>query len=103
GREAGQMRPCFAPVGGLLILLILAVPFFSMRLGIADSGNDPTKMTTRRSYDLLSQGFGPGFNGPLLIAREAKASDRPTAERLHAAIVADPGVAQVSPVIQSPK
>jgi RND superfamily putative drug exporter len=98
-----QRRPWAAAVGGLLILLFLAVPFFSLRLGVADAGNDPTKLTTRRAYDLLSQGFGPGFNGPLLIAGDAKASDRPTAERLRAAINADPGVAQVSPVIQSPK
>jgi putative drug exporter of the RND superfamily len=98
-----QGRAWPAAIGGLVILAILAVPFFSMRLGIADSGNDPTKMTTRRAYDLLSQGFGPGVNGPLLVAGDAKASDRPTAERLRAAIAADPGVAQVSPVIQSPK
>ena len=83
--------------------VVLAVPFFSMRLGVADAGNDPTKLTTRRAYDLLSQGFGPGINGPLLVAGDAKASDRPTAERLRAAIKADPDVAQVSPVIQSPK
>ena len=54
----------------LLILLVLAIPFVSLRLGVADAGNDPTKFTTRRAYDLLSQGFGPGFNGPLLLASD---------------------------------
>ncbi|HTL87674.1 MAG TPA: MMPL family transporter [Acidimicrobiia bacterium] len=98
-----QKRPWVAAVGGLLILLVLAVPFFSMRLGIADSGNDPTKMTTRRSYDLLSEGFGPGINGPLLIAGDAKPSDLPTVNELHDAIAKDPDVFQVSPVIRSPK
>src|SRR5205823_7705640 len=49
------------------------------------------------------QGFGPGINGPLLIVGDAKASDRPTVERLHAAIEKDPDVFQVSPVIPSPK
>jgi RND superfamily putative drug exporter len=98
-----QGRAWPAAIGGLLILLFLAVPFFSMRLGIADSGNDPTKMTTRRAYDLLSQGFGPGVNGPLLIAGDAKASDRPTVDRLRAAIAKDPAVFQVSPVIPSPR
>ena len=98
-----QARPWTAAIAGLVILVVLAVPFFSLRLGVADAGNDPTKLTTRRAYDLLSEGFGPGFNGPLLIAGDAKASDRPTAERLRAAIKADPDVAQVSPVIQSPK
>ena len=56
----------------LLVLVVLALPFVSLRLGVADAGNDPTKFTTRRSYDLLSQGFGPGFNGPLLLASECR-------------------------------
>jgi RND superfamily putative drug exporter len=98
-----QRRPWAMALGGLLILLILAVPFFSMRLGIADAGNDPTKMTTRRAYDLLSEGFGPGINGPLLITGDATASDRQTVDRVHAAIAKDQGVFQVSPVIPSPK
>ena len=62
--------------------MLLAVPFFSLRLGVADSGNDPTKFTTRRAYDLLSQGFGPGFNGPLLVTGDATASDLPTREQV---------------------
>ena len=92
-----------AAIAGLVILVFLAIPFFSLRLGIADAGNDPTKLTTRRAYDLLSQGFGPGINGPLLIAGDAKASDLATAKHLRAAIVADPDVLKASPVIQSPK
>ena len=55
---------------GSSILLVLAIPALGLRLGIADAGNDPTKFTTRRAYDLLSEGFGPGFNGPLLVASE---------------------------------
>jgi RND superfamily putative drug exporter len=98
-----QGRAWPAAIGGLLVLMLLAVPFFSMRLGIADSGNDPTKMTTRRSYDLLSEGFGPGVNGPLLVAGDAKPADLPTVNKLQAAIAKDPGAFQVSPVIRSPK
>ena len=41
-----------------------------MRLAFTDSGNDPTNLTTRQAYDLLSDGFGPGFNGPLVLAAE---------------------------------
>src|SRR5689334_1774680 len=65
-----QKRPWTAMICGLLVLLILAIPFLSLRLGIADSGNDPTKFTTRRAYDLLTEGFGAGFNGPLLLASD---------------------------------
>ena len=50
------------------VLILLAVPFFSIHLGSSDAGSNPTSTTTRRAYDLLSQGFGPGFNGPILVA-----------------------------------
>ena len=98
-----QARPWPAAIGGLLILVLLAVPFFSLRLGVADSGNDPTKFTTRRAYDLLSQGFGPGFNGPLVVdGRRDARRDLPTVNKLQAAIAADPDVQSTSPVTQSP-
>ncbi len=97
-----QAHPWPAALGGLLILVLLAVPFFSLRLGVADAGNDPTKLTTRRAYDLLSQGFGPGFNGPLLLAGDTTSpAGLATAQRLRAAVAADPDVAAVSPVIPS--
>lgn len=63
-----QRHPWLGAFVGLAVLLTLSVPSLSLRLGSADAGNDPTSMTTRRSYDLLSQGFGPGRNGPLLLA-----------------------------------
>jgi RND superfamily putative drug exporter len=60
-------------------------------------------LTTRRAYDLLSQGFGPGFNGPLLLASEVRSpADVEAAARLGETIARDPGVAQVSPPVQSP-
>jgi RND superfamily putative drug exporter len=65
-----QRRPWPAFVTGLLVLLVLAVPMLSMRLGFGDEGNRPATDTTRRAYDLLSDGFGPGFNGPLLLVSE---------------------------------
>ncbi|MDQ1510310.1 MAG: putative drug exporter of the superfamily, partial [Actinomycetota bacterium] len=100
-----QRRAWPAAISGLVILVFLALPFFSLRLGVADAGNDPTKLTTRRAYDLLSQGFGPGINGPLLVVSDAKSSDLATAQRLRAAIAKDPDVltSKLSPVIQSPK
>jgi RND superfamily putative drug exporter len=54
----------------LAALLALASPILSMRLGSADAGGNPESSTTRRAYDLLAQGFGAGFNGPILIAVE---------------------------------
>jgi len=62
-----QRRPWTAFLAGLGILLVLAVPVLSMRLGFGDAGNRPTTDTTRQAYDTLSDGFGPGFNGPLLL------------------------------------
>ena len=98
-----QARPWPAAAAGLVILVVLAIPVLSLRLGVADAGNDPTSLTTRRSYDLLSQGFGPGFNGPLLLASELPSpQDVSVMSRLGATIGRDPGVAQVSLPIVSP-
>ena len=54
-----------------LPLIVLALPLFSIRLGFADDGNYPKKETVRRAYDLLGEGFGPGFNGPLVVLVQA--------------------------------
>jgi RND superfamily putative drug exporter len=97
-----QTRPWPAAVIGLLILVLLALPFFSLRLGVADAGNDPTSQTTRRAYDLLSRGFGPGFNGPLLLTSEVRsAGDVAAMGRLADTVGHDSEVAQVSPTITS--
>src|SRR5205807_9700086 len=65
-----QKRPWLMAVASLAVLVTIAVPMFSIRLGAADQGNDPTSLTTRRAYDLLAKGFGPGFNGPVLLAAD---------------------------------
>jgi RND superfamily putative drug exporter len=81
-----------------LALIALAVPLFSLRLTFTDAGNDPPSLTTRQAYDLLAQGFGPGFNGPLVVA---VAMPGPSAssivEHLRTAIAGTPGVAYVVP------
>ena len=46
------------------VMVVLAIPVLSLRLGSSDQGNDPSSTTTRQAYDLLAEGFGPGFNGP---------------------------------------
>ena len=60
-------RPTAWAALGILVMCVFAVPFLSLRLGASDEGNDPATTTTRKAYDLLAQGFGPGFNGPLQI------------------------------------
>lgn len=68
-----QRKPLPFALLGLTILVVLALPMISLRLGSSDAGADPTTKTARRAYDLLSAGFGPGFNGPLLLALELPA------------------------------
>ncbi|HEX6031084.1 MAG TPA: MMPL family transporter, partial [Tepidiformaceae bacterium] len=81
------------------ILIVLAIPAFSIRLGSADAGNNPTSSSTRRAYDLVAEGFGEGANGPLQIVVEGGSSEATTA--LRTAIAADANVAAVSQPIAS--
>jgi putative drug exporter of the RND superfamily len=94
-----QRRAWFTGTVAVLILVVLALPLFSMRLAFTDASNDPTSLTTRQAYDLLAEGFGPGFNGPLIIAADMQGpSDRATVEKLQSSIASDhSGVAFVTP------
>ena len=60
------------------------VPFFSMRLAFTDAGNDPTSRTTRQAFDALATGFGPGFNGPLIVAASVPDGQRAAVDQLQA-------------------
>ena len=66
-----QSRPWLFAIGGTVVLLVLAAPVLGLRLGFSDEGNFAEETTTRKAYDLLSEGFGPGANGPLIIVGEA--------------------------------
>src|SRR3954447_20854281 len=68
--HAVQRRPWVAAIASTAVLLALAVPALGMRLGFPDAGNDPPGKMTRQAYDLNTEGFGPGTNGPLVIAAE---------------------------------
>ncbi|MBY8345481.1 MMPL family transporter [Streptomyces spinosirectus] len=72
-------RPVAVLLLGVIGLGAAAVPASSLELGLGDDGSQPTSTTQRRAYDLLSEGFGPGFNGPLMIVVDAKDSDSPKA------------------------
>ncbi|TDO58245.1 RND superfamily putative drug exporter [Kribbella sp. VKM Ac-2571] len=68
-----QRRPLPIAIAGVLALLALAAPVLGMRLGFADAGNNNEDRTSRQAYDLLAQGFGPGFNGPLIVVVKGSA------------------------------
>ncbi|MFF6811407.1 MMPL family transporter [Streptomyces sp. NPDC012403] len=72
-------RPVAVLLLGIIGLGAAAVPAASLELGLPDDGSQPTSTTQRRAYDLLSEGFGPGFNGPLVVVVDAKGSDDPQA------------------------
>jgi len=92
-----QRRPWAAALAGVTILLVLAAPVTGLRLGFPDAGNDRASTTTRQAYDLLSEGFGPGANGPLiLVAKVRGAGDRAELTRLGATLRHQPGVAAVA-------
>jgi RND superfamily putative drug exporter len=71
-RWTGILRDHPAPLGiaAFLVLAVIAIPFFSLRLGSSDAGSDPTGTTTRLAYDRLAEGFGPGYNGPLQVVSQ---------------------------------
>jgi RND superfamily putative drug exporter len=66
-RWAGYIsrRPVIPAVLATAVVAVIAIPFLSLQLGFSDQGNDPASTSTRQAYDLLAEGFGPGFNGPL--------------------------------------
>jgi RND superfamily putative drug exporter len=95
-----QRRPWISAIAGAMILVALAIPFLGLRLGFSDEGNYPEETTTRKAYDLLAAGFGPGFNGPLLLSTEIPEGTDPTSlETVTQALSADPGVAFVTPAV----
>jgi RND superfamily putative drug exporter len=81
-------------VGVTVLLLALAAPVVALRPGIPDDGALPASRTERQAYDLVAQGFGPGSNGPVVVAVDI-AKDPTVVAPLVAAVKADPGIASV--------
>ena len=95
-----QRRPWLSLVIGVGVLGALTLPVLGLRLGFADEGNYPSDTTTRRAYDLLAQGFGPGFNGPLtLVAAVDSPEQLAAAQALSDVLATTPGVVSVSPAV----
>lgn len=99
-----QRRPGIAATAGLAAMVLLSFPMLDIRLGVADAGNAPESRTTRRAYDLLAEGFGPGFNGPLLLVADLTEANNPDSvlASVAAAVTADPAVVLVTPPVMSP-
>jgi RND superfamily putative drug exporter len=99
-----RRRPVIPAVAALIIVLAVALPFFSLRLGSSDQGNDPQGTTTRQAYDLLAAGFGPGVNGPLLLVTQSAApADTQTLDKLAADVSKQANVAKVTPPVVLPE
>ncbi|MFD8857005.1 MMPL family transporter [Streptomyces vinaceus] len=95
-----ERRPKLLGIVATLVMVVLALPTFSLHLGTSDQGNNPAGSTTRQAYDLLADGFGPGVNGPLTVAsRLDGAGDRLAVERLAEALRTTEGVAATGPAV----
>ncbi|KNE83111.1 MULTISPECIES: MMPL family transporter [Streptomyces] len=92
-------RPAAVLIVGVVGLGALAVPATDLSLGLPDDGSQPTSTTQRKAYDMLSEGFGPGFNGPLVVVVDADGSDDPkaAAERVTDRVSGLDGIATVTP------
>jgi RND superfamily putative drug exporter len=90
--EKVTQRPALSLAAGLAVMLILAIPMLSMRLGMTDAGSKAEGTTEREAYDLLAEGFGPGYNGPLTVVVDAAGTGDPVTvvAQFSDAIAADP-------------
>jgi putative drug exporter of the RND superfamily len=98
--ERVTARPWLSIAAGVVVLLIFAFPVTQMRLGQPDDGNQPESRTQRVAYDQLSAAFGPGSNGPFLLAIDTPKDAPETAQQLTAleeAVAAMPGMENVAP------
>ncbi|MGH2792995.1 MAG: MMPL family transporter, partial [Actinomycetota bacterium] len=97
-----QHRPWTSAIVSAAVLAALALPVFSIHLSFSDEGNYPEETSTRKAYDLLAEGFGPGFNGPLILAAEVPQGTQPgELQDVTTAVATDRGVAFISPPIPS--
>ena len=81
----------------LIIIVAIALPFFSLQLGSADQGTDPAGTPTRVAFDMLSKGFGPGFNGPLELVTVVPQNPDPALDKVVDDVSQQPDVVQSTP------
>jgi uncharacterized membrane protein YdfJ with MMPL/SSD domain len=115
GRETASVRyarfitrrPLVVLIVGVVVLAVAAIPATHMKLGLPDGGSKPTDNTERRAYDLLSEGFGPGFNGVLTAVVHAPDATKEQQQQIASEVTEElrtfPNVAAVSPPQQNEK
>ena len=94
--ERVTAHPRAYAAAGVVALAVLALPVADLRLGQPDDGNDAADTTTRKAYDKLAEGFGPGTNGPLLLVASTKPGDGAALERVRVAVAKTGDVAAVT-------
>jgi putative drug exporter of the RND superfamily len=98
-----QRRPWPLAILSLGVMVALLLPVLALRLESSDAGNDPSGTSTRQAFDLLAQGFGAGFNGPLLIVAELPGHNQTAGlAKLQTAVKGTPNVVAVTPPRLSP-
>ena len=106
GRWAAKVvaKPVRYGMVAVVLLGVLAAPVVALRIGFSDDGNAAPASTLRKSYDLLAEGFGPGFNGPIQVSVEVDGSsdDEAALRDIGTALADDPGIASVSEPALSP-
>jgi RND superfamily putative drug exporter len=96
-------RPAVLAAIAAVVMIVIAIPALSIRLGSSDAGNDPAASTTRKAYDLLADGFGPGYNGPLqLVAKTPTTADVTAFTHLVTTLKTQPGVASIAAAPAAP-
>jgi putative drug exporter of the RND superfamily len=95
--EIVMRRPWPLTAGSLAVMIALLVPVFALRLDTSDAGNDPAGTSPRHAFDMLAQGFGAGFNGPLTLVAELRGGDQAVAlTAIRSAALATPDVGAVT-------
>jgi putative drug exporter of the RND superfamily len=95
--ETVKARPWPLAIISLAVMIVLLAPVVALRLDESDAGNDPADVSSRHAYDLLAQGFGQGFSGPLLLVAQLPGGNPATAlSAVRAAVAATPGVVAVT-------
>jgi RND superfamily putative drug exporter len=98
-----QARPAMIATAATLVMAVIAIPFFSMRLGSTDAGSDPTGSTTYQAYELLAKGFGPGYNGPLQLVAQVHGNGQQAAfTKVTSAVAHTKGVMRVTAPVTIP-
>jgi RND superfamily putative drug exporter len=98
-----RRRPVLPTIISLVVVVVIALPVLTLRLGLDDAGSDPSSSTTYHAYELLAKGFGPGFNGPFELVGELPSPGAlPAFQAVVTAVGHEAGVVSTTPAVLSP-